>query len=104
MTTADLLISVALLVFVLAVICPIFGWGVTAITMLFNDDGRRRRSGGNHMPHADTGQSYGWNPLQTPGSLHMQHADQEERIEADYVAARRAMNDAAGQSWRNLAE
>lgn len=25
-----------------------------------------------------------------------------EQVEADYQAARRAMNDAAGQSWRNL--
>lgn len=27
----------------------------------------------------------------------------DARVQADYLQARRAMNDAAGQSWRNLA-
>jgi len=29
--------------------------------------------------------------------------ESDSRIEADHLRARRAMNDAAGQSWRNLA-
>lgn len=33
-----------------------------------------------------------------------EQAQTEANIDADHQAARRAMNDAAGQSWRNLAE
>jgi hypothetical protein len=33
-----------------------------------------------------------------------EQARAEADIDADHQAARRAMNDAAGQSWRNLAE
>lgn len=104
MTIADLLISVALFMFLLAVICPILGWAVTAIAMTSTRSIRRHGLGGNAMLRADTDQSVGWDFLKTPDLLHAQHADLEEQIEADYAATRRAMNDAAGQSWRNLAE
>lgn len=36
--------------------------------------------------------------------VHREQARAEADIDAEHQAARRAMNDAAGQSWRNLAE
>ncbi|PPF38745.1 hypothetical protein [Rathayibacter sp. AY1A3] len=36
--------------------------------------------------------------------VHRAQVRTEVDIDTDYEAARRAMNDAAGQSWRNLAE
>lgn len=40
----------------------------------------------------------------TEERVQRERASAEANIDAEHQAARRAMNDAAGQSWRNLAE
>lgn len=40
---------------------------------------------------------------QSPESIRAELLIADQRLNAEYRHARRAMNDAAGQSWRNLA-
>ena len=39
----------------------------------------------------------------SPESIHAELLLADQRVDYEYHHARRAMNDAAGQSWRNLA-
>ncbi|WP_273491720.1 hypothetical protein [Gordonia otitidis] len=52
--------------------------------------------GGSHSPSVP--------PARLDQELHRRVRNADAEIHAEYRAARRAMNDAAGQSWRNLVD